>query len=142
MIKIGIDPGVNCGWAEFDTVEKKFKVVETISMAEAIIRLVESDKKIWGDFLVNVEAPQGNKPVFADKLKGQNLSKSLKIAQNVGQNKSNSILLIEICQKLKIKVNAIVPKTEKWDAPAFKKITKYKGRTSQHSRDACKLCFY
>ena len=49
----------------------------------------------------------------------------------------------EFCNHYKIPFDAVPPRKglTKWDADTFAKVTGYKGRTSNHARDAALLVF-
>ena len=138
MIYVGIDPGVETGFATYNT-ETKEHALSTLTFWSAIyaINVIQS----LGDLTVVIENPNLNKPVF---FRGLNAMKNLRVAQNVGANKRDAQLLIDYCKDRKIPLIEVRPSANtysKLSAEQFEKITGIKDRTSSHSRDAYMLIF-
>lgn len=137
MIYIGIDPGLHTGWAEWYKEDRKLDNLMTIDFWRCVDRL-KMFLKLHTKFHVVIEDPNLNKPLFSKNSTSKGL---LRIAQNVGSNKREASLLIEFMEKENISYTSIKPTTSKWNVGTFKNFTKYKERTSEHSRDAAKLIF-
>jgi len=141
---IGIDGGVNTGYAVYDRIERKLTTVFTTDFwgAVRLLDLVAAPENI-ADYEVYIENPSGNAPTFA-KQGAKGMLVYNKISQNVGANKREAILLIEYCRLKGIKVTPVRPNKSsmtKLSADKFQKITGYVGRTSEHSRDASMMIF-
>lgn len=139
MLKIGIDPGVNNGFAILNE-NKQFKL-KTLSFWYLISEF-EKLLKSGVNFSVYIEDPTGNKPVFPEKINKKKLSEAFRVAQNVGSNKRTAQLIFEYFDLNKIKYFRIVPRKNsltKISKERLKQLTKYDGRSSSHSRDACCL---
>jgi len=144
---IGIDPGVNCGFAAYFKNIKSLRgetlppywYFETHTFW-GVVREIEG-LITAGDFgllEVYIENPNENKPVF-QKRGADNVKKILKVAQNVGSNKRDAQLLIEYFELNKIKYHAVKPTAAKWTQQGFEYYTGQKVKVSQHVRDAARL---
>lgn len=135
---IGIDPGVNTGYALWDSKQGKFDMVSTITFWGAIL-LLEVAMIVKEQHCIVIEDPNLNRPTF--DRPGQNTFVMKKIAQNVGSNKRDAQLLIEWCESNGFEVVRVKPSTAKWDKNTFIRITKWERTTNEHGRDAAKLIF-
>lgn len=147
-ISIGIDPGKSTGYAV--CVDKRLVSLETTDFWGCCDNLKDVGVKEFG-VKVYIEDPNINRPIFMKKgvIKGAGAEKSeqlmmQKIAQNVGANKREASLLIELCKRLDIEVVPCQPTKKsmnKMSAESFNKLTGYEGRSSEHARDAAMLVF-
>jgi len=64
-----------------------------------------------------------------------------KIAKAVGANHQIGKLIIEYCNKNKIKVSQVRPKVKKLNSEEFRLFTGYKKRTNPEHRDSAMLVF-
>lgn len=143
MRKIGIDAGVNTGFAQWNTDKNEFDGILTLTFWEAITKLeqiqeleqfIPEDRKMH----VYLEDPNVNKPTFFHKATASRVRE--KISQNVGSNKRDAQLIAEFCRYRSIKITLVPPNRKgKMKPEAFKQISNYKGKTSQHGRDAALL---
>lgn len=147
---IGIDGGIHTGFAVWDTEEKTFTHISTTNFWD-VFNLIEEflihitalcagypQNKI----VIYVEDPAQNKPVW--RRHGMKDHEYQKKCQSVGGVKRETTLLIEGLRIKGYEVKAIRPQKgshTKMKADAFKKLTKYEGRTSEHGRDAAMLVF-
>lgn len=140
MIYIGIDPGVSTGLAVWDSASKKFLKVETCTCAHAILTIYELWKESSNkDFNI----------VFEDARKRRwipqegSMSKFKGRAMGAGSVKRSSQIWEEFCEETGIKMEAVPPRPgmTKWEAGYWAKVTGWKGRTSEHARDAALLVF-
>jgi hypothetical protein len=139
MILIGIDPGVQNGYAVMR--DGVFTCLDTRSFWELIDALTPLEFMAESK-VVYIENPNVNRPVFVKK--GANAKGYLRIAQNVGSNKRDAQLIIEFCQSKKIPCVTVAPLRgayHKPDAKTFYNLTGCKGKTSQHARDAAMLIY-
>ncbi len=140
-VAIGIDPGRQTGFAVWQRRLGQFAELTSVDFWSAVERLSDYYHRFGSGLLVVVEDPGKNKPVFAERLEGSSVRASLRRAQNVGMNKEHARLLIEFCEMRGIAVRKVRPTRKKWNADAFRRMTGYDGRTSQHARDAGRLVF-
>lgn len=140
---IGIDCGLNTGFAVYNKATKKFRELDTYTFWQTIHRLNHYfDGCKNGEMVVEVfiEDVTQNKPTF---FKGQHNEKVYrKISQDVGSNKRDCILLMEYCDINHIKVHPIRPTKKSITKISQEQFTKYTGytvRSSSHSRDAAML---
>lgn len=138
MVLIGIDPPK--GMARMDGKTGRIISIETMDfwgIVEALRGVAAQVKSGIETAMVYIEAPQTNKPTF---FHGQiRPSVREKISQNVGANKRDSVLLIELCQQLGLAVVPVPPRRKnstKHSPEEFIKKTGWKQRCSEHGRDA------
>ena len=136
MKYIGIDPGVNTGFAVWDSEEKQFVEISTLDFWRAIDRV--NDFWYEEDLTIVIEDPGQHRTTYARHRtqKGQN-----RINQNVGAANREATLLIERFRQLGYTVIPVKPVRRKLTAGDFKQVTGYTGRTSEHGRDAGMLVF-
>lgn len=140
---ISIDSGVNTGFACLD--------IETQLFLELITFKTDLKKRksgFWSsikriehyrqnnNIIVFIEATYKNKPVFAKRYNKSEVKMALEIAQRVGRNKRDALLLKEYCIINNIQFIEIIPKSSKINRKQFKRITGYAKLTNEHSRDA------
>lgn len=161
---IGIDPGSKTGIAIWDRKKRVFTELMTKDLWDAIYYIQGVKKRLEGKIdhiTLVVENPNKNAPVFMvnnEKEKIQNalnmankkqafteIESVLRIfsrrAQNVGQNKQMATFMIEYFQNIGFNVKEVRPTQKKMKDYAFKAITGYTGRCSQHARDGALLVF-
>jgi len=124
---------VDTGFAVWDSSLKKFLSVESVTFWDCVE---------WFDgrssVKVYIEAPHENRPVFS-KNKQESHKATLKIAQNIGENKCMAKLLIEYLERNFIDYNTVKPTKTKMDAVTFKRLSGWEARTNSHGRDAGRL---
>jgi len=133
---IGLDGGVNTGFALYDRQTRQLTDVRTMTFWSAYdyITSMRTD-----NVEIIIEAPQLIRPTFSH---GENeRRKREKIASNVGSVKRESALLAEGLRLRGFTVTETKPDSAKWSNEYFQRITKWTGRTSQHGRDAARLVF-
>lgn len=135
VVHVGIDPGVNVGFA----LSHKGKLLQlaTLSFWEVVAELeaLAEGARIH----VYIEDPNANRPTF-HKKGADNAAKREKISQNVGMNKRDAQLLIQKVELLGVSVVPIPPRGSKiTDAALFRKLTGWEATSSQHARDAAML---
>ena len=138
---IGIDAGVNTGFAIWNGNEKKFEVLETYDFWDCILELGKCVKKYLynGDELVIIiEDVTKNKNTF--QRKNTNALMMRKISQNVGSVKRDTDLIIQWFERNKLNVVRVRPTKKsntKIKQKQFNELTGWSGsRVSQHARDA------
>ncbi|TGE08273.1 hypothetical protein [Hymenobacter fodinae] len=135
VVHVGIDPGVNVGFALSWAGE--LLQLQTLDFWSAIdeLRLLAEGAQLH----VYIENPNVNKPTFFKK--GANsVAVRENISQKVGSNKRDAQLLIQFVERLGVKVLAMPPrKAGKITAAGFKQLTGWAQSSSQHARDAAML---
>lgn len=131
---IGIDPGKHTGVAVWDKQGRYFTDVMTLDFFGALNFLKHYNPAYTQ---VVIEDATQNKPTF--RRKGQRIGVADRMAQNVGSVKRDTQLLIEWCEQHGFAVLRVKPGKHKLKADAFKRITEFTARTSQHARDAAML---
>ena len=139
MIYIGIDPGTHTGVAVWDTLQEKFLYLDTCPIHKALMdvlqwKMIFTDKK--EDLMV----------VFEDARQrtwfGKDKNASAKL-QGAGSIKRDCSIWEDFLTDYGIPFRAVPPQKgcTKWDDKYFKMVTGWKGKTSNHSRDAAILVF-
>lgn len=134
MIHIGIDPGVNTGYAEWDTDAKRLACVESMRIDEAMTLVLQLH-----------HAGTLGKVVFEDaRLRtGYFGPNSRAKQQGAGSVKRDCTIWEQFCKGWGIAFQAISPaaKGAKLDAARFERVTGWSERTNEHGRDAAMLVF-
>lgn len=140
---IGLDPGVKTGFCLYDNTARKIVKLCTLEFWEVFDIISQlNDSYITGIKRLKfvIENPALNKPTF-NKEGGNTALKMQKIAQNVGYNKREAMLLIEGIRRLGYEVKEVVPSKKsaykgKITKQFFNKLSGWTGSSSQHARDA------
>jgi hypothetical protein len=131
---IGIDPGVNTGIAIWDNRNKKLLSVQTVMavQAEEIVKKMAVEGR---NVLVRYE--EARLRVWFGKEKGTAQ------LQGAGSIKRDCSRWEEFLTHNQIEFEEVAPKNNRTKMPslAFKILTGWKDRTSEHSRDAAALIF-
>lgn len=134
MIWIGIDPGTHTGVAIWD--DKKHQLVEltTIPIHQALNK-VKKWRETSDVFVVFEDARQRT---WFGKDKNTNAK-----LQGAGSIKRDCSIWEDFCKDYQIAFRAVPPMKggTKLTDEYFKMITKWKGKTSNHARDAAMLVF-
>lgn len=135
MIYIGIDTGVHTGFAVWNTDTKSFFEVRTYTITQAIDRVRELND-ICGRGSVRLYVEDARQR----KWFGRTGRERLKGAGSVCRDAS---IWEDWCKENDIECVMVAPKNNrtKLSAAQFRALTKWPGRTSQHSRDAALLVF-
>lgn len=137
---IGIDPGVTTGFALWDAIAMNFVRIESMSIIQAM-RAVES---------VRTAAPEEDQlfVIFEDARKRKRFDKADKEEEGykkgarregVGSVKRDSSIWQEFLLDIGVPFKARTPMATKWKAEHFRRLTKWEGRTNEHSRDAAMI---
>ncbi len=88
--------------------------------------------------VVVIEDPSLNHTTFAHATPRtlQAARRREKISRDVGENQREAKLLADGLGRKDYRVRRTRPRSSKLDKAQFKRLTRYQGRTSQHSRDA------
>jgi hypothetical protein len=130
---IGIDCGVNTGFAVWSAKEVKFVKVASIPIHKALFEV----KKAF-------DSGKNLKVYIEDaRLRKWFGSRSNEKLQGAGSVKRDSKIWEDFCKDYQIPYELVNPKDNKTklDAKQFKAYTRYEGVTNEHSRDASMLVF-
>ena len=134
MICIGIDPGTHTGVAVWDTRERRFLSLETLPIHQALIKALMWRDRVGHDLQV----------VFEDARQrtwfGRDRNTNAKL-QGAGSIKRDCSIWEDFCRDYEIPYYAVPPMKggTKLSESYFKTISGWKGRTSNHARDAAML---
>lgn len=138
MIWIGIDPGTHTGLAFWNDKEKKLYALETLPIHKALqlVRKHYNDNKCLFDFFVIFEDARQRTWFGKDKNTNAKL-------QGAGSIKRDCAIWEDFLTDEGIPFRAVPPQKggTKWDAKFFRMVTGWKGKTSNHARDAAVLVF-
>lgn len=135
---MGIDPGVATGVCLYDRQERKIVLAETLDFHGTIDLCRKDYPPDTVDIII--EDCRAHRSLYA-RYDAKGGMKLRRIAQNVGQVKRETGLLIESLRRLGYTVVTEVPISHKWDSETLRRITGWTKRTSQHARDAVKLAY-
>ena len=138
MVYIGIDTGVHTGIAVWNSERKELAVVATMKIHEAmniVYDYADSDSPLQ----VRFEDARQRKWIPMSK----NMTAELGRAQGAGYVKAHCQIWEDFLTDYRIPFEAIAPRRNvtKLSAEQFGRITGYKGRTSEHARDAAMLVY-
>ena len=134
-VLVGIDTGRHTGFAVWDTEKRQLDFVDTIPIHEALLR-------IWSQRHANVEVyfeDARQRKWYGTKTAKEDRNK----LQGAGSVKRDSTIWEDALKDWGIPFHAVAPKhnVTKMTPEYFRALTGWKGRTSEHSRDAAMLVF-
>ena len=134
---VGIDPGVNTGLAVWSHSESKFCEVVTASIVGAM--KIVRDYAVEHDVTIYTEDARKRKWIPREK----SLSQFKGRAMGAGSVRRDSQIWEEFAAYYDIPIVLLPPRqgVTKWSAEYFARVTGWKARTSNHSRDAALLVF-
>jgi hypothetical protein len=134
---VGIDPGVQTGFALYNREKKSFVMIETTSIINALLYLYKYSEK--ESVLVRIE--DARKRTWLPKEK--NDSEYRGKLMGAGSVKRDSQIWEEFCLHQGIEFELVPPKNNKTklDANLFSKYTGWRMQTSVHGRDAAMLVY-
>jgi hypothetical protein len=133
-ILIGIDPGVSTGYSRYCPHAKKLLAVETKMIHEVLFELRELIKHLK-IFVIVEDARLA--------VHGRSGAINQAKLQGAGSVKRDCSLIEDFLTDLKIPYRMTRPRKAitKMDSEAFKKLTGWQGRTSNHARDSALLIY-
>ena len=134
MICIGIDPGTHTGVAVWDTKERRFLSLETLPIHQALIKVMMWRDRVGHDLQIVFEDARQRTWFGRDKNTNAKL-------QGAGSIKRDCSIWEDFLTDYEIPFRAVPPQKgcTKWTEEYFKMVTGWKGKTSNHSRDAAVL---
>lgn len=133
---IGIDPGQQTGFADYDVSAGNLCIVETWRFwvaYEMAVNFYDRSRTLAIVEDASLISPTFHHSAFTEAAKA-------KTSQRVGQVKRESQLLIEGLRRAGFVVQGVKAQG-KVNAAQFQKLTGWQGRTSSHARDAAMLAF-
>lgn len=136
MKYIGIDTGTKTGFAVWDG--ERFLEIETLKLWQALDR-VRKMKEQGEDITVVFEDARQRKWLPREK----NISQYRGKMMGAGSVKRDAVIWEEFCEDNGITCIMQAPSRgmTKWSAEVFADVTGWKGRTSNHARDAALLVY-
>jgi hypothetical protein len=141
QISIGIDPGVQNGFAVWDSLKKDFIKILTLKFHPLLKQLDFYQATQEGRFQIVLEATYLNKPVWHG---AQNKAIAGSIAQRVGSNQRTAQLIKEYCEEYDLPLVEVKPGKNSYTKLSQKKFEQLTGcriKTSEHGRDAAMLVY-
>ena len=131
-ILIGIDTGKNTGFATYSPISRRLYAVETLPIHQAMERVLDISKTMK----VKVR--------FEDARLRKVFGKSgREVLQGAGSIKRDAVIWEDYLKDKAIAYEAVAPKDNKTklSESAFRQMTGWIGRTSNHARDAAMLVY-
>jgi hypothetical protein len=137
---IGIDSGTHTGIAVWIKPKQTFELIKTVPIHVAMEMVRERKDRIM---LVRVEDPRQRGAEKLTRFDPESVKKYVAKLQGVGSVKRDASIWEDFLTDLKIPFDMCRPgsKITKWTPEYFKTVTKYTGRTTNHSRDAAMLIY-
>ena len=137
MIWFGIDPGVNTGLALWK--DGELKVVETVNIVQAMGRIIAAVDQVEDEITVVFEDARLRKYLPRECNASEYRGKLM----GAGSVKRDCEIWEEFCKVYDLGCIPVPPRPgmTKWTAETFARVTGYKGRTSNHARDAALLVY-
>lgn len=134
---IGIDTGVNTGYAVWDMETGDLWDVQTLTITQAL-HLVKAFSEAYRIKVFFEDARQ--RRWIPDT---RELGREMGRRQGAGSVKRDCRIWEDFCKENRIRFEAVPPARNrtKLSAEAFRRLTGWQGRTSQHARDAAMLVF-
>jgi hypothetical protein len=134
---IGIDTGSHTGLAVWDSADGRLVEVATLNLPAAL-KVVERYHAEGGAVIVIEDAR-----LRTWIPRSPSLSRTIGRAQGAGSVKRDAAIWCDFAKNEDIPIICVPPSKgmTKWSAETFQAVTGWKGRTSNHSRDAAMLVF-
>lgn len=134
----GIDPGVNTGFAVWDTTRRQLLRVDTLRITDALLAVLALQEG-GGEIRVVFEDARLRKWLPREMSNSEYRGKLM----GAGSVKRDCEIWEEFCTSEGIPFEAVPPRKglTKWTAESFARVTGWNGRTSNHARDAAMLVF-
>ena len=136
---IGLDPGKNTGIAVWNTDTQSFETVDTVLIHEALFAIWDRWTHYDDDVRVYFEDARQRQYLPRERNTSEYRGKLM----GAGSVKRDSVIWQDALTDWGIPFEMVPPRAgaTKWDADTFRNVTGYKGRTSNHARDAALLVY-
>jgi hypothetical protein len=128
---IGIDCGVNTGFAVWNTASMSFDRIETLPIHRAILSIIDYHQQ--GRLIGIIVEDARKRKLF------KGLGNIDNRAQGAGYVKRDAVIYEQLCKDYSIAVVFKSPRNTKVNADYFKVLARWYDRTSSHARDAAML---
>jgi len=135
---IGIDPGVNTGYAVYDRTAHQIIDKGTLDFWRVYHWI--GNQENYAEYVVYIETPNSQRPMY-DSVDGNSDIGRIRenMSAKIGSNRREAALLADGIELLGFEVKRIRPTRTKWTAEQLKRNTRITERTNQHVRDAIAL---
>lgn len=136
-ILVGIDTGVNTGICVYSRTEKKILSLDTVKIHQALTLVKLTHELNAGRLFVRVEDARLRK--WVPRQKNESAERGRR--EGAGSVKRDASVWEDFLTDMEIPFEMVAPKNNatKMKPDFFKKITKWEGKTTSHSRDAAAL---
>ena len=133
---IGIDCGKNTGVAVWNCKERRFELIKTMLIHQALRYVCDFRDAGKGKYSIMVKVEDARQRYMFGSTGSEKW-------QGAGSIKRDSTIWEDFLVDLKIPHQMSAPRNSitKLDAARFRMLTKWEGRTNEHSRDAAMLVF-
>jgi hypothetical protein len=142
VIAIGIDPGVETGFAVWNVARKQFISIESMKIHKAMQRVkdIQLTANEFSRLAIVIVEDARKRRVFTVADKNQE-KYGAGVREGVGSAKRDAKIWDDYLTELGVLFVMNTPRTgkAKKDAALFKMLTKWEGRTNEHMRDAAML---
>lgn len=139
---VGIDPGVNTGFALWDRLTTEIRMMHTWDFWKVIDWFRTGPISIDpNNYFVIIETPNAARTLYARKDDQSEGRGRERMASNVGSNRREAELLADGIERLGFEVRRVTPTRSKWTAADLKRKTGITQRTNEHVRDAIALVY-
>lgn len=137
MTWFGVDPGVNTGLALVQ--DGELKVCETVGIVRAMARILAAFDACEDSITIVMEDARQRQWLPRER----NASEYRGRLMGAGSVKRDCSIWEEFCEVYNLPLLKVPPRAgaTNWTAETFRNVTGYKGRTSNHARDAALLVF-
>ena len=135
---VGIDPGKHTGIAIWNTNTQHFEYIDTVPIHKAMETVKDWEYPVRGIKVYFEDARQRKwlpKDATSSEYRGH--------LMGAGSVKRDSVIWQDALTDWGIPFEMVPPRpgATKWNADTFRRVTGYKGRTSNHARDAALLVY-
>jgi len=140
MLKVGIDPGAQTGFAAWSVPLRKLSSCKTLKIHQAMDEVMQLHR---AGQLHSVTFEDARLRTWFGKMDRQQAKYGAAVREGAGSIKRDCTIWAEFLGEHGIAYRAIKPATgnTKWSAEQFAQFTGWDGRTSEHARDAALLVF-
>lgn len=133
---IGIDCGVNTGFAVYSKIDKKIVEIDSYKIHYALTRIT-----YWSKFSILVRVEDARLRTWIPQQKNEKAERGRR--EGAGSVKRDATIWQDFLEDSGIDFEMVAPKHNKTKIGAdyFKKVTGYTSQTNQHARDAAMLVY-